>query len=721
MPVNANWGITKAGKPRKRLAQACLTCREKKIKCQPNLPRCDQCQKSGRDCRFENAPRGHRAVKVSHQAGQTSRSDAKDSRSSFSNSHSVPPNPFHSVNRTSNSPTSIPSGPSPISESSIFTSSAPDGVHEGAPDGEIGHKAGLKGSNRSSLELPQHQVESIGSYASPDFAELLMEVKHLDRDDPLTCDWNTDPYEADPELTTHYIETYFNYVNDTLYYMLPRGRFFLWLNSSRTKSLADKMLLYSMMTLGSVFSNRPDKLTALKRYSRTARYAIEHSQHLFTLQLAQSRIILSLWYYAIGALVKSWDSIGGAVRTVCGLCYNIESGGVTAGQTQVCEYGLHPQALLECRRRTFWVAFLVERLTTLYAPSSVFIPSQTALLRLPCREDIYEAQEYGTVPYFQDFLNKEASSIKEGDVSGLSFMAFLISIVTLWSDVSQHIFYSPHIPADAYARIFKEFHTTIVWRAGEWTMKLPENLTFTTENLERSIRMRKGDAFISVHLLYHVTLMKLNRYVRYRNLPSGTVDQYIHNAQHHAAEILRICVSLARCTADHRSRPARSSHSEPFLSLKAAHLNPFLGYIILTAVDAVSAAGLMTDLRDCIALLQGGLDTIKELGHYWGSSLQLASHIEARIDLMADCLRHDTGKAGWILDGTPLHTRVRVGNAAQRQNPTGGAINQDLLYGGLPRERLFRALGLPGVSEDDILCISDGSHDSPVLSSNGLK
>lgn len=55
VPVNANWGVTKAGKPRKRLAQACLTCREKKIKCHPNLPKCDQCQKSGRECRFENA------------------------------------------------------------------------------------------------------------------------------------------------------------------------------------------------------------------------------------------------------------------------------------------------------------------------------------------------------------------------------------------------------------------------------------------------------------------------------------------------------------------------------------------------------------------------------------------------------------------------------------------------------------------------------------------
>jgi hypothetical protein len=54
-PVNANWGVTKAGKPRKRLAQACVTCREKKIKCHPNLPKCDQCQKSGRQCRFESA------------------------------------------------------------------------------------------------------------------------------------------------------------------------------------------------------------------------------------------------------------------------------------------------------------------------------------------------------------------------------------------------------------------------------------------------------------------------------------------------------------------------------------------------------------------------------------------------------------------------------------------------------------------------------------------
>jgi hypothetical protein len=53
--VNAHWGVTKAGKPRKRLAIACITCREKKIKCDPDYPKCEQCEKFGRVCKFKNA------------------------------------------------------------------------------------------------------------------------------------------------------------------------------------------------------------------------------------------------------------------------------------------------------------------------------------------------------------------------------------------------------------------------------------------------------------------------------------------------------------------------------------------------------------------------------------------------------------------------------------------------------------------------------------------
>ena len=49
--VNPQWGLTKANKPRKRLALACLDCREKKIKCEPGTSSCLQCEKAKRICR----------------------------------------------------------------------------------------------------------------------------------------------------------------------------------------------------------------------------------------------------------------------------------------------------------------------------------------------------------------------------------------------------------------------------------------------------------------------------------------------------------------------------------------------------------------------------------------------------------------------------------------------------------------------------------------------
>ena len=54
-PVNAQWGVTKAGKPRKRLAIACTRCRDRKIKCDPAELKCLQCEKDGSECRFTTA------------------------------------------------------------------------------------------------------------------------------------------------------------------------------------------------------------------------------------------------------------------------------------------------------------------------------------------------------------------------------------------------------------------------------------------------------------------------------------------------------------------------------------------------------------------------------------------------------------------------------------------------------------------------------------------
>jgi Transcription factor TFIIB repeat len=55
-PLRPDWGITKAGKPRTRLAQACLNCRYKKICCEPipNSTKCAKCEQDNSPCSFES-------------------------------------------------------------------------------------------------------------------------------------------------------------------------------------------------------------------------------------------------------------------------------------------------------------------------------------------------------------------------------------------------------------------------------------------------------------------------------------------------------------------------------------------------------------------------------------------------------------------------------------------------------------------------------------------
>ncbi|KAH1306653.1 hypothetical protein KXX11_006742 [Aspergillus fumigatus] len=529
VPVNANWGVTKAGKPRKRLAQACLTCREKKIKCQPNLPKGDQCQKSGRECRFESAPRGHRAAAKANTHGN--RYDTRDSSSSFvGHRPSSSANSVYSAVRASESSASLPgtNSQSPMSDASMLTPPAINSAHEPSLDSDSHYRSRRQSLGRpsSGAEDPNRRsVEGISARATPDYTEILMEMRDLDPHDPLAHEWNTDPFEHDAELTTHYVENYFTYVNDSLYYIFPRRRFLLWLRSCHAKSLEDKMLLYSMMTLGAIFSDRPDRLAAMKRASRTARYAVEHSRHNLSLQLAQSRIIMSLWYYAIGALEKSWDAVGAAVRTVCGLRYNVELGGVIVDRDRVCEHA---------RGHDYRAAF---------------------------------------------------------------------------------------------------------------------------------------------------------------------VSRQVRTARTHAAETLRIALALAHYTGEYdASRMAIDSTPS-----QATILNPFLGYVILSAVDIISAAGLVADMPECVKLIRGGLEAVKELGRFWESSLPLVSLIETRLESLMEILHDPTKldqKMVFAAKGHSLDSRTQ-----KQQSP----ITDDLFYGALPHDRLFNALGseVAPLTESNILWIRE--------------
>jgi hypothetical protein len=283
-------------------------------------------------------------------------------------------------------------------------------------------------------------------------------------------------------------------------------------------------------------------------------------------------------------------------------------------------------------------------------------------------------------------------------------MAFLIDIMAIWGDISMHITRLPHIPPEAYNRLAEEFHTTIIQKSNQWMTRLPDYMAFSAINLERSIRQRKADTFISTHLFYHASLMKLYRHARYQSLRPEILGQYIHRARYHAVEILRISL-----TFDQYAKEIIPSRHTTETSISLTLLNPFLGYVILSAVDVLSSAGLASQLNECISYIRGALDTVHELGRYWDGSLQLVTVLHRRLGLMINCLNERSAfaeKLGFALDGPPLETKVHAG--ALHPHPP-ATMGEDLFTGSMPREVLLNALRVDEtlISESGIAWIRD--------------
>ncbi|KAI1126371.1 hypothetical protein F5Y10DRAFT_212647 [Nemania abortiva] len=176
-PVNAHWGVTKAGKPRKRLAIACLTCREKKIKCDPDYPRCVQCEKFGRICKFKNAPRGGH-----NTSPATSPGEQEDSRQLGAPPRILELDQPRSVSSSSVSPHTKIARPSP--ELPSLPSKRARFAYEQFPPPPTSYPYPIPTPDMKPTSAPWPTRELPGI-----------------RDNIIYRKWQTDPYVRDPQRT----------------------------------------------------------------------------------------------------------------------------------------------------------------------------------------------------------------------------------------------------------------------------------------------------------------------------------------------------------------------------------------------------------------------------------------------------------------------------------------------------------------------------------------
>ena len=425
--------------------------------------------------------------------------------------------------------------------------------------------------------------------------------------------WGEDPYVVNPEITLRLLDLYFAHINNGTYCMFPRRAFLRWVQNCRVKCQNELMLLYAVLAMASVFAD--DSLSSFgKRCATIATDAVASKHGRFSLLMAQTRILLSLYNFAKGSEGAAWDFCGSALRALSALRFGKEDGCLDFSDVPEDarrELSLTKVQLAECRRRTFWAGFLMDRYNGFCGSTLCFIQPADVYLRLPCHDTMYDNSQPSNAPFYNNSVIDPTLAILTPS-SPVAPMAWLCLISALWGDVMTFIYRAIHRAPAGYRDAYEAFHAEMQTAFQGWYSRLPPDLHYSDANLDRSIQYGYAGTFISMHVLYHFSLMKLNRNVRHALIPEQ-LPRNIRAAHYHAHELLRIMCGIAAARRDIvqpiEGQPARWSFS-----------TPFSGYATLSAIDVVSGGSPEARLGQTLESIRGGMVCLRELAQYWDSA-----------------------------------------------------------------------------------------------------
>lgn len=277
------------------------------------------------------------------------------------------------------------------------------------------------------------------------------------------------------------------------------------------------------------------------------------------------------------------------------------------------------------------------------------IHDEDTFVRLPCREDVYDRQEPVRTPYFDNELTDQRLC-QDAVPSELGPMAYYAQISSIWGDVLANIYRSPHQSIQRYSADHEAFHITTHQRLSSWKASLPDYLSYSAFNAKASINNGYVGTFISLHTIYHATIIKLNRHIRYAHLSATSVTRAIRAATQHSLQLLEIMQTLtdAERQKGFTSNPLQAHQQQ----LKIPFSTPFAGYAILIAMDVLSAAGSLDPdaLTNTFRIMNGCLKVIEGLSQFWASARAQRKVIRRRVEQLAESATGEAavGKTVWI-------------------------------------------------------------------------
>ncbi|KAI4732150.1 hypothetical protein E4T49_00150 [Aureobasidium sp. EXF-10728] len=674
-PVNPLWGTTKAGKARKRLAQACLNCREKKIKCEPGEKSCLQCEKAKREC--------HRFASPKPAADCLLRNESRPQASQSQVEH---------VNNTTLTIPNVPLGRaewSSQSSGSIVMAEVPNQKRRRSAQAAQQDVLNLP-STWTREKSPQSfkRRKSDGSASSPDGPERQRkDSKRVDLEDMVNpspgpeklepSSWDQDPYFYDPEATMRFLELFFAQSAREVSIMFPRGAFTRWVRQCREKCQRECMVLYAVLAMGSIFAENEFSSFA-KICADRAGQAVSRIDGKFSLSLVQARLLVAGYNHLVGRDSTGWDLSGSALRVISAMRLNSEEGcGEDLDEFTRRYFSFSREQLKECRRRTFWTAFLVDRYHGFCGGLLCAIQLEDIQLRLPCNDQIYEEGLASDAPLFDCYQPGMGLQSLDPKLSTPSPAAYTMIIASLWTNVTNLIFRRPRQTADSgsYVKSHESLLGDVQAKLFDWRTSLPSHLQYSRQRLVEATQHGYAGSLIAMHALYHISQMKAARNAHHELLSPHTTSRQIRLAHKNAVRLLEMVCDIRS------TKPHGSGKGQDPINL----LSPFFAYGITTAIDILSAGGLKEDFGHIMRLVNDSIATLHDLAQFCASARIQAKQTSKRMALMEV-------RAAENFEATAVVAAPRATNAGMNENcwrisepmEQVFTLQQDVCYGTSP-------------------------------------
>ncbi|KAL5584074.1 hypothetical protein FOVSG1_015425 [Fusarium oxysporum f. sp. vasinfectum] len=524
---------TKAGKERKRLPLACITCRRKKIRCSGEKPACEHCLRSYTPCVYKVTIR-KAAPRIDYMAMLDKR-------------------PKHMEERIMKA---IPKSDQEVASSVAHPMVKPT-IPATVPSSKPTQKRGAEEAFGPDLEAwakatSEPKIEGDDGSSSLQIQE--GEENKLQHEGTEVL--------PPKEIQEHLAEVFFDNIYGQSYHLLHKPSYMRKLKNGTLPPV----LVLTVCAVAARFTSNPLVSSSGPEFLRGEEWA-SHARDICTrryewpnLTILTCLLILGLHEFGTCQGGRSWALGGQATRMAFALQLHkdleYDPSGRNGTKTQLSFIDQ------EIRRRIMWACFLMGRFNSSGTDRPMFIREDTIQIPLPVKEKFFQFDMPaptemldGRVPYPPSPNDGQIADAREN----MGVAAFLIRAIALWGRIITYLSQGgkdldPNPMWEDESQYVKHLNDAVNLEAS-----LPLSLKYSAENLEVHKTENTPSQFLFMHICLQHNILFLSRAAMLARKQHGVHDDFFSEASKrtfHAAN--RISELL------HEAEQSRCFVSAPF-------------------------------------------------------------------------------------------------------------------------------------------------------------